>query len=84
VAERERAEVEKRRRDYERRMANKSGIPTAPAQPSAPPVESKFPKSKIQRLAELLEKYRRDEITPAQYQIERAKILAEPAPTAGQ
>jgi hypothetical protein len=83
VAERERAEVEKQRRDYERRMANKSGIPTAPAQPSAP-VESKFPKSKIQRLAELLEKYRRDEITPAQYQIERAKILAEPAPTAGQ
>jgi hypothetical protein len=36
------------------------------------------PKSKAQRLAELTEAYRRDEITPAQYHQERAKILAEP------
>jgi hypothetical protein len=57
--------------------------PTAPVQPPLPTVESRFPKSKAQRLAELLERYRRDEVTPAQYHAERAKILAEPAPTAG-
>jgi hypothetical protein len=44
----------------------------------APVVDSKLPHSKTQRLAELLEKYRRDEITPAEYHGQRAKILAEP------
>jgi len=33
---------------------------------------------KEQRLQELLKKYRADQITPEQYQAERAKILAEP------
>jgi hypothetical protein len=36
------------------------------------------PKSKQQRLNELLEQYRADKLTPAQYHAERAKILAEP------
>ena len=34
--------------------------------------------SKQQRLMQLLEAYKRDEISPAQYHQERAKILAEP------
>lgn len=42
--------------------------PTAPA----------GPKTKQQRLADLLQDYRADKLTPAQYQAERAKILAEP------
>ena len=33
---------------------------------------------KAQRLSELLQRYRADQITPAQYQTERARILAEP------
>ena len=33
---------------------------------------------KQQRLAELLRKYRADELTPEQYHEERAKVLAEP------
>jgi hypothetical protein len=46
--------------------------------PQLPTVESKFPRSKAQRLADLLEKYRHDEITPAEYHSQRAKILTEP------
>jgi hypothetical protein len=45
------------------------------------PIESPaFPISadKAQRLQQLLQKYRVDEITPEQYHRERAKILAEP------
>ena len=34
--------------------------------------------TKEQKLADLLRKYRNDEITPQQYHTERAKILAEP------
>jgi hypothetical protein len=76
------AEAEKRRREDERRATARTATPT-PSAPQTPAVESRFPKSKAQRLAELLEKYRRDEITPAQYHAERARILADPAPTAG-
>ena len=54
------------------------GKPVAPVPVSTPGVDSKFAKSKAQRLAELLEKYRREEITPADYHGQRAKILAEP------
>jgi hypothetical protein len=33
---------------------------------------------KQQRLRELLERYKVDQVTPEQYQVERAKILAGP------
>jgi len=42
----------------------------------APP--SNLPAAKEARLAELLKKYKADEVTPQEYQTERAKILAEP------
>jgi hypothetical protein len=64
--------------------------PTAPPPPKPPTVKtpSKFPPfqgppsplsaEQQQRLSELLRKYRADQITPEQYQTERAKILAGP------
>jgi hypothetical protein len=75
-----RAEAEKKRREQEKR-AMKNGTPAAPVV-QMPQVESRFPASKSQRLAELLEKYRRDqltpaELTPAEYHSQRAKILAD-------
>jgi hypothetical protein len=71
------ADAEKQRKKEEKQLARK-GAPVAPIVPPGPLVESKFAKSKSQRLAELLEKYRRDEVTPTQYHDQRAKILAEP------
>jgi hypothetical protein len=50
--------------------------PMAPV--AAPLVESPLPKSKQERLADLLEIYRLNLITPADYHSARAKILAEP------
>ena len=50
----------------------------APAGPAVPAVETKLPAPKSQRLADLLNSYRRDQITPAEYHRQRAKILAEP------
>jgi hypothetical protein len=35
-------------------------------------------KTKLQRLTELLNKYKKDEITPTEYHEQRARILAEP------
>jgi hypothetical protein len=57
----------------------KSG-PAVPvvAQPAAPLVESPLAKTKQEKLAELLEAYRHNLITPADYHNSRAKILAEP------
>ena len=54
-----------------------SASPAATIPPSeiAPPPLSA---DKDQRLKDLLRKYQADEITPDQYQKERAKILAEP------
>jgi hypothetical protein len=49
----------------------------APA-PEASPAPSASAISKEQRLADLLEQYKADKITPYQYHTERAKILAEP------
>ena len=71
------ANAEKKRRDEEKRLSKiKTSAPST--LPALPTVDSKLPVSKTQRLAELLEKYRRDEITPADYHGQRAKILAEP------
>jgi hypothetical protein len=56
---------------------------TAP--PKAPPVftpmlapASPLPADKASRLAELLRRYKADEITPDEYHQQRAAILAEP------
>jgi len=49
-----------------------------PALPLGPVVESSLPQSKAQRLAELLSLYRADQISPAEYHSQRAKVLAEP------
>jgi hypothetical protein len=76
-----RAAVRKMVLEVERREGNDVAAKNGklPPLPQAPLVESKFPKSKGQRLGELLEKYRRDEITPAEYHSQRAKILTEPS-----
>jgi hypothetical protein len=54
-------------------------MPAAPttAAPAAPDTAG-GPKTKQQRLMDLLELYKADKLTPAQYHAERAKILAEP------
>jgi len=45
---------------------------------AADPLPTKLPKSKQQRLDELLEAYKKDQLSPSQYHEQRAKILAEP------
>jgi hypothetical protein len=55
--------------------------PTTPAQPvqNAPVVQAApSVKTKKEKLADLLELYKADKITPSQYQEQRAKIIAEP------
>ena len=50
-----------------------------PSEPPAPePVPLPITGVKQQRLTKLLEAYKNDQLTPAQYHQERAKILAEP------
>jgi hypothetical protein len=53
----------------------KKGTPVTAAEPLPP---SLLNESKQQRLAALLETYKQDKITPAEYHEQRAKILAEP------
>jgi hypothetical protein len=53
-------------------------FPTATAAPQYPAVPTMLSGSKEQRLAELLQLYKSDRITPAEYHQQRAKILAEP------
>jgi hypothetical protein len=52
----------------------KKGTPVKPLESPPLPISA----DKDQRLQELLKKYRADQLTPEQYQAERAKILAEP------
>ena len=55
-------------------MTGKGALASPSPQPPPLPISI----AKQQRLAELLRKYKADEITPAQYHQERARILAEP------
>lgn len=57
--------------------AEQSGNGTAKA-PAVPPADSGRARTKADRLAELLQAYKADKITPFEYHNERAKILAEP------
>jgi hypothetical protein len=50
-------------------------VPPAPTPMTAPPLP--IPATKQERLAELLQKYKADQITPEEYHTQRAKILAE-------
>jgi hypothetical protein len=52
----------------------KQAAKPAPIPPPASPPEL----TKEQKLADLLRRYEADEITPYQYHMERAKIVAEP------
>ncbi len=54
--------------------ARKKPAAFKPIERPPPPISE----DKAQRLTELLLKYKADEITPGQYQTERARILAEP------
>jgi hypothetical protein len=54
--------------------AGKKGSTIQPMESPPLPISS----DKEQRLQELLKKYKADQLTPEQYQKERAKILAEP------
>ena len=52
-----------------------------PAKTNPPPVPAAVPNApltKEQRLNDLNRRYRNDELSPVQYQTERAKIMAEP------
>jgi hypothetical protein len=51
------------------------GMPAFPPIPAPPPSVSA---DKQQRLAELLRKYKSEEITPEEYHVQRAKVMAEP------
>jgi hypothetical protein len=59
-------------------------VPESAAQPEAQeaavaaPERPAGPKTKHEKLMELLDTYRADKLTPAQYQEQRAKILSEP------
>jgi len=53
-------------------------VVVAPPSQPAPPVVVPEPKTKQERLADLLKLYQADTISPEQYHKERAKIVAEP------
>jgi hypothetical protein len=53
---------------------------STPAAQSPPAVRPALAGTKAQKLADLLQAYRADKITPIEYHTERAKILAEPTP----
>jgi hypothetical protein len=55
-----------------------SVTPPPASKPAAPALDPSAPRTKQQRLAELLEQYRADKLSPTEYQAARAKILAEP------
>jgi hypothetical protein len=50
----------------------------APAAARTPPANTNALSAKEQKLADLLRRYEADEITPYQYHMERARIVAEP------
>jgi len=60
-------------KEAEKKQAKTRAVFPPMAAPSSP-----LSASKEARLAELLRQYKADEITPAQYHAERAKIIAEP------
>ncbi len=58
-------------------------VKSAPAEvkaaaPVVPKVDPSAPKTKEQKLAELLEMYKKDSITAQEYHQRRAKLLSEP------
>jgi hypothetical protein len=59
-----------------RQTVSAKSAPQAVFLPVAPP--SSLPATKEARLAQLLQQYKADQITPEQYHLERAKIIAEP------
>lgn len=52
--------------------------PVSKAAAKSAAAKSAAVKTKPQRLAELLESYMKDQLTPEQYHTQRAKLLAEP------
>jgi flagellum-specific peptidoglycan hydrolase FlgJ len=68
------AEQGKPEKSARRTQSGKQQAAFKPIERPALPISA----DKAERLTELLRKYRADEITPEQYQKERAKILAEP------
>jgi hypothetical protein len=85
------SEIKAKEEAIKKTIAAKPSAPAQPkvapvvpsARPSAPPPEAvKAPATgsatKEARLAELLQKYKADQITPHEYHMQRAKILAEP------
>jgi hypothetical protein len=85
------AKAEAERRSQEQQRLARVNTPAAPATPPAAAVQQPAsrsgseaaavgaaPRSRNQRLAELLDRYRRDQISPSEYHQQRAKIIAEP------
>ena len=62
----------------ERNGTKTTEVKTPPDKTPVVPVVPDGPKSKQQRLAELLDAYKKDKISPADYHQQRAKILTEP------
>ncbi len=69
------AEIRAKEEAMERRRGQPNSSAVGNASLYSPPPD---PATKEGRLAELLRKYRADEITPHDYHLERAKIIAEP------
>jgi hypothetical protein len=62
----------------EKTQPPKAGAPAPFATLPAPTTPTYLTLTKEQQLNELTRRYKNDEITPLQYQTERAKLIAEP------
>jgi hypothetical protein len=79
VNNQEKTEAEKAARSVASKKPKKTKqTATAPAFQPLPGPDLPISADKQQRLADLLQKYKADEISPEQYHQQRAKILAEP------
>jgi hypothetical protein len=59
-------------------LSKTNTAPSAAVTIPAPSDQPVGPKTKQQKLSDLLELYKADKLTPAEYHAQRAKILSEP------
>ncbi len=78
AARKEARRLEKLQKDMEKQKAAASAPVAQPTAAATPTPQVQAPSTKEQKLADLLRKYKNDEITPQQYHTERARIIAEP------
>jgi len=78
AAARKKAREEAARREPLKKKEMKNAPAPAQAAAKPPPANTNALSAKEQKLADLLRRYQADEITPYEYHLERAKIVAEP------